>query len=129
MLFFVGVVLLLVAAVLGMESTQYRFALQSQGEVPNDASSIVEYEELSAQEQEAVRRAIDGETLTYSTVTQAPGPGDGRLVVYYRDTPYVFSRSGYFPTSSRRGTVVLAVGLAGALAVGVALRASIRDHR
>ncbi|WP_267642622.1 hypothetical protein [Haloarchaeobius amylolyticus] len=115
-LFFLGVVLLTLAAVLTIGAIRVALVYDGTAEAP-EARWSIDRTDLTAADRAAIDRAIAGERIVYESPEAAPGPGRGSLAVYDAEanTWHVFRRRVYvdFGTTFGQGAALSAItGLA-----------------
>jgi len=119
---------IVVSPLLAMVAAQYQFVLVAEltqeeyadnvDEIAPEMSERIEYSELSADEQEIVDRAIEGERFYFQSYDRVPRmrtPDTGDLVVVKNDTNYVFERGQTFVWRTLPGAITIGLLLSAVL--------------
>ncbi|MFC4449276.1 hypothetical protein [Halorussus aquaticus] len=124
-LFFLGILLLTGALVVGVGALEYE--VQSQGTaatIPEGTESVVAYDDLSERDRRTVDRVLDGERLVIRNPSDLPGPRKkkGKLVVERGDDLHIVTRRLFFNWRTTFGASAVAMALAGIVVVSEAVR-------
>ncbi|WP_435317589.1 hypothetical protein [Haloarchaeobius sp. TZWSO28] len=127
-LFFVGVLLLTLAAVLTIGAIRVALVYDGPDAAP-DARWSIDRSDLTAADRAALDRAIAGERLVYESPEAAPGPGRGKLAVYddRANTWQVFRRRVYVDFGTTFGMGAALSGVAGVVCLFVPVVRQLRD--
>ncbi|WP_439025651.1 hypothetical protein [Haloarchaeobius sp. DT45] len=127
-LFFLGVVLLTLAAVLTIGAIRVALVYDGPTEAP-DARWSIDRTDLTAADRTAIDRAIAGDRIVYQSPEAAPGPGRGRLAVYDAEanTWHVFRRRVYVDFGTTFGMGAAASAVAGLLCLLVPVARQLRE--
>ncbi|MFC4406744.1 hypothetical protein [Haloarchaeobius iranensis] len=122
-LFFVGVVLLLVVTTaLGIGAVRYEFSYTGTVDEAEGVRWRFDYEDLSAEDKRVVQRAMEGERFVFEDEGALPGPGRGDIAIRYQNEWHGFERRTYFEPKTAFGAGAIASALAGVACIGESIR-------
>lgn len=124
-LFFLGAFMLAAAILLAFPTLQFEFQEGASGSASGQRA--LEYEYLTAQEQQVVDGALDGETYVLETSQPLPGtPGYSldpeQIQVTKNGTTHTFTYQMVFPTTEPMGLAVIGLVVGGVVAIVEAVR-------